>query len=492
MAEQQAAGDGGSGPMRRSKRTVRPPTVYSDTEMTDGCLRTQQRRAKELKRRERQLAREASKVVTRPAPSPESLPPKTRRLVRKFLDTGMCDIESGFTKEQVRLCRHAVYDMFNETMETIQRLDLAETFLRTGFSRFKLRHHGRYDMQIEQFETPAFKFLRQDAPWLPLIGSILGPDFCLANAGVMLSMPGSVTQPWHSDGDHINRRTHLPPHALNLFLPLVNITPTNGGTELVPGTHIQGAYDLEDGNVTPLLRSGQCLLFDFRLKHRGLGNKSLRPRPVMYLTYALKSWKDTMNFSNRRYSKLPLLPARPNRAERSAKRGLDGASTEASDGASSASGPAAGGRYIVDYDSDVDTTPEQRKPPPTEAERVHAARAKHRALSVAAPRVNGMCIYVGAPVLAQDHDQWYPATIARVKGPDDGAAGKAVWNLTIHFSGWSKRHDFCCDSNSSRIKRAPSDIVARCAKTAAGPVQKSKVPGQFVVSQVKRARVARR
>ncbi len=118
---------------------------------------------------------------------------------------------------------------------------------------------------------------------MPLVRGILGPDCVLANAGVMLSLPGSERQPWHrsvvgarvllaatcpntwptprvytpcpargnSDGDHI-WKTHRAPHCLNVFIPLVDITRDNGGTELVPGTHVLGEYDCGDAAVTPL------------------------------------------------------------------------------------------------------------------------------------------------------------------------------------------------------------------------------------------------
>lgn len=38
--------------------------------------------------------------------------------------------------------------MFNTTLETIQRLGLQEDLLRVGFANFKLRHSGRYDLQV--------------------------------------------------------------------------------------------------------------------------------------------------------------------------------------------------------------------------------------------------------------------------------------------------------------------------------------------------------
>ena len=76
-----------------------------------------------------------------------------------------------------------------------------------------------------------------NAKWLPLIKKILGQDACLRHAGVIMAMPNAVAQKWHSDGDHIDDDVVLPPHALNVFVPLVPCDVSNGGTEFVPGTH---------------------------------------------------------------------------------------------------------------------------------------------------------------------------------------------------------------------------------------------------------------
>ena len=57
-----------------------------------------------------------------------------------------------------------------------------------------------------------------------MVNAILGDDCVLGNTGVMLSLPGSGTQPWHSDGDHVVKKVHALPHCLNVFVPLVSIT----------------------------------------------------------------------------------------------------------------------------------------------------------------------------------------------------------------------------------------------------------------------------
>jgi ectoine hydroxylase-related dioxygenase (phytanoyl-CoA dioxygenase family) len=80
-------------------------------------------------------------------------------------------------------------------------------------------------MVVPAFQKPEFNFLRSKAPWRTLLEGILGKDAVLTHAGVMLSLPGSTTQPWHSDGDHLSGKKHRPPHCVTLFIPLVQLTP---------------------------------------------------------------------------------------------------------------------------------------------------------------------------------------------------------------------------------------------------------------------------
>jgi ectoine hydroxylase-related dioxygenase (phytanoyl-CoA dioxygenase family) len=77
-----------------------------------------------------------------------------------------------------------------------------------------------------------FRYLKEEATWLPLVRAILGEDCVRINTGVIVSLPGSANQMKHSDGDHLHDEKHLPPHCLNVFLPLVDFTAQNGPTEM--------------------------------------------------------------------------------------------------------------------------------------------------------------------------------------------------------------------------------------------------------------------
>ena len=105
-------------------------------------------------------------------------------------------------------------------------------------------------------------------------------------AGCVISQPSASSQTWHSDGDQ--------PGLFNVFVPLVPVTPSNGPTELRPGTHHDGvARGHVEPRVAPLLDIGEVLVFDYRCRHRGLANTSPKQRPVAYVTYSIGGARDT-------------------------------------------------------------------------------------------------------------------------------------------------------------------------------------------------------
>ena len=92
------------------------------------------------------------------------------------------------------------------------------------------------------------------------------------------------------------------------------------------GTHYLGHENFAKENVyTPIVTAGTPVIFDYRLGHRGLRNSSQNVRPVVYLTYSSnasgKEFRDSVNFSRKRYRKLGDFVEKPlSREERSLKR----------------------------------------------------------------------------------------------------------------------------------------------------------------------------
>jgi hypothetical protein len=183
-------------------------------------------------------------------------------------------------------------------------------------------------MELPAFNSPVFDFLTdlKKAPWMPIVNTILGDDVVLIHKGCFLSLPGAEAQEYHQDGVHLTTQTQRPCHAINVFVPLVDLSTRNGPTEFCLGSHILGheGHDRDFVEI-PKPKAGTPVIFDYRLGHRGLGNSSMMCRPIVYCTYARvvggKEFRDSVNFSRKRYHKIGELVEKPlSREERRHKR----------------------------------------------------------------------------------------------------------------------------------------------------------------------------
>ena len=107
----------------------------------------------------------------------------------------------------------------------------------------------------------------------------------LSIGGLIYSFPGSADQSFHGDGPHLYD-TQLPPHAINIFIPLTDISPELGPTEFIPKSHLlshvsginkmlESSLNIPKGEVvSPLINCGDLLLYDYRTIHRGVQNKT--------------------------------------------------------------------------------------------------------------------------------------------------------------------------------------------------------------------------
>ena len=108
-------------------------------------------------------------------------------------------------------------------------------------------------------------------------------DYYICNLSLLVATPGCPTQSWHADGGHTSLTNHEPCHVFNVFIPLVDVPLSMGPTELRPGTHyhtrnlasmmlVAKARKTLRSPVTPELKMGDALVFDYRILHRGRAN----------------------------------------------------------------------------------------------------------------------------------------------------------------------------------------------------------------------------
>lgn len=210
---------------------------------------------------------------------------------------------------------------------------------------------GRLDVRWKMDEPP-FNDPRvvSNPILLPVIRDLLGGPTggaTLLYAGLIFSFPHSSDQPWHMDGAALfpeeREWLDLPPYALNVFIPLDDVTDDLGPTEFLPASHLASRASQIDDDllqwavheskaassgsggtqrikkkqrsssfseevwmnrhsvIAPRLRCGDALIYDYRVCHRGTRNlDDTKTRTMLYLMYARPWFKEHLNFGDER------------------------------------------------------------------------------------------------------------------------------------------------------------------------------------------------
>lgn len=156
------------------------------------------------------------------------------------------------------------------------------------------RDQGRYDVLLRDMAGDAFECVHRSAPWAGAVREALGGgEVKMLYAGMLYASPGAKGGKWHADGGELFGGAEsvdmLPPHAVAAVVSLVDMTADLGPTE----------FRLRESGerVAPLLRAGDCLLFDYRTIHRATPNRSAMARPLAYCTFSRPWFVDTRNWS---------------------------------------------------------------------------------------------------------------------------------------------------------------------------------------------------
>lgn len=193
-----------------------------------------------------------------------------------------------------------------------------------GYVEIVQRSAGRWDVPI----TPQqFGFDDRKMPWWPLVAAVLGEDAEHSFSGVVSSAPGSPAQHWHTDSPHVAPE-HRAPHAINVLVALHDVPMAMGPTECARGSHFLTNHlsnpslvideliyqhagtspellvkDIDsrvpEGYATSMV-AGSCLVFDDRILHRGLANRSDDTRHVAYFSYRRLGYTANTHFESQR------------------------------------------------------------------------------------------------------------------------------------------------------------------------------------------------
>ena len=298
-----------------------------------------------------------------------------REAIDTFLSSGCCVIPTRdvLPPEFVQLCLDRAkkdYTFLESLLEKERELLLNSSICQNGdhghyyhhriaastrqdYAEWLARDGGRVDIRYKMNEHPYnCGGLIYNSIVFPLVKALLNGHDNIDNndepiqllyTGVMWGMPvvGSESkdsntincslhkhQKWHADGGHLFSKKQLPntlpPHCINVFYPLVDLTKENGPTEFRIGSHRHDSSSKECKEFPLLCPAGGAVLFDYRVQHRGLANNNKNNvtlsskngsieyddspksnikrkentacgRPILYLAYAKNFFKDHGN-----------------------------------------------------------------------------------------------------------------------------------------------------------------------------------------------------
>lgn len=133
-------------------------------------------------------------------------------------------------------------------------------------------------------------------PQVALAVEVLGPNVCFTHQQFVSKAPEAADAtdvPWHQDSGYGRLE---PPTDLTVWIALTGTDETNGCLWVLPGSHrlelqphhrIGGlmAADVKEQGVPVPMARGDALLFNGRLMHRSLPNRSTSARHALYLRY---------------------------------------------------------------------------------------------------------------------------------------------------------------------------------------------------------------
>lgn len=140
---------------------------------------------------------------------------------------------------------------------------------------------------------------------LPLMKAFLGSDCILGGLGAVIAFPGGGEQQIHRDFESLfNEQPFLTavhaPFAIVVGIPLVDIDVVNGPIKIWSSTHRAIEFDknkIDQKYERYLLCGpmGSCYFWDYRTYHAEGSNCSKQLRPLLYLFYTRRWFRDLKN-----------------------------------------------------------------------------------------------------------------------------------------------------------------------------------------------------
>ncbi|MCW3098039.1 MAG: hypothetical protein JWL77_3657 [Chthonomonadaceae bacterium] len=213
--------------------------------------------------------------------------------------------------EAVRALTEEGYVILNDVVD-VAHLDILRDRMLDDVQAFLARDDAPFNFNTSN--------LQQDPPPFPpyLFRDVLLNDMAIAVTKAILgkgvkntfysgntALHSTQRQPVHADMGQLWKgleETTVPPaYALVVNVPVVDISPLNGSTELWPGTHKDPRISVHDDiklspedleirrakspPFQPTMKRGGILIRDIRLWHAGMPNQTEQPRPMIAMIH---------------------------------------------------------------------------------------------------------------------------------------------------------------------------------------------------------------
>ena len=234
--------------------------------------------------------------------------PDDASLATQFGADGYCVAPGIVDASQLDECRAAALDALDECKARDPTMGVGQ---KCGYREIVQRMPGRYELRHGLDKAPLVALRRRVEASRAFAAArrILQNEMRVLGCSVVIADEDCAAQAWHVDGAHMSPSSHSPPHVLNIFVPLVDVTK-GGGTEIKPGSHFLTRNLTKQmllarikktlrSPLVPLVSPGDALLFDYRVLHRGTLNNTGGPRPVFVVTVAKPWFRDLVNFPKR-------------------------------------------------------------------------------------------------------------------------------------------------------------------------------------------------
>lgn len=217
-----------------------------------------------------------------------------------FEQKGALLLENVFPVELIEKIAFA----FNERYQNLSKSELRQRDAIVGDRRYMIT----IDIK-KPFNDP---MLYANPCLIGLLRSLLTTRCRIASFGAVVAFPGAEDQPIHLDHpplfDNASICDRMPPYAITVVVPLLNMSAEMGTTAIWPGTHrgadrllkLNQLMDNPDfsGSEKPITKMGDAYMMDYRVIHGGMANRSEQVRPVLYLVYSRPWFRDGFNFSS--------------------------------------------------------------------------------------------------------------------------------------------------------------------------------------------------